>query len=159
MVARSKNMPAGIASSVTVAWWASSAMSGQYSSRLGSDGAAMASVTGLPRAPVSSSPKRAPPPGAPSADRRLDPRHAGAAAGPGCSGRRNCNVLLDDLHWDRPDLDCEPQQARGIPRNLQLDETVSEHTDRLWTSTMLSRGLPNEGSSSSSSSSDLPQPP
>ena len=33
-------------------------MSGQYSSRLGSDGAAMASVTGLPRAPVSSSPKR-----------------------------------------------------------------------------------------------------
>ena len=43
-------MPAGIASSVTVAWWASSAMSGQYSSRLGSDGPAMASVTGLPRA-------------------------------------------------------------------------------------------------------------
>ena len=38
-------MPAGIASSVTVAWWASSAMSGQYSSRLGSDGPAMASVT------------------------------------------------------------------------------------------------------------------
>src|SRR6476469_7747340 len=54
---------------------------------------------------------------------RVDPRHAGAAAGPGCSGRRNCNVLLDDLHWDRPDLDCEPQPARGIPRNLQLDET------------------------------------
>ena len=115
-------MPAGIASSVTVAWWASSAMSGQYSSRLGSDGPATASVTGLPSAPVSSSPKRAPP-GAPSADSRLDPRHAGAAAGPGCSGRRNCNVLLDDLHWDRPDLNCEPQQARGIPRNLQLDET------------------------------------
>src|SRR6476661_1453744 len=104
MVARSKNMPAGIASSVTVAWWASSAMSGQYSSRLGSDGPAMASVTGLPSAPVSSSPKRAPPPGAPSAFSRLDPRHAGAAAGPGCSGRRNCNALLDDLHWDRPDL-------------------------------------------------------
>ena len=36
---------------------------------------------------------------------------------------RNCNVKLDDLHWDRPDLDCEPQQARGIPRNLRLDET------------------------------------
>src|SRR6185503_14139541 len=99
-------------------------MSGQYSSRLGSDGPATASVTGLPSAPVSSSPKRAPP-GAPSADSRLDPRHAGAAAGPGCSGRRNCNVLLDDLHWDRPDLDCEPQQARGIPRNLQLDETMT----------------------------------
>ena len=32
--------------------------------------------------------------------------------------------LLDDLHWDRPDPDCEPQQARGVPRNLQLDETV-----------------------------------
>ena len=44
---------------------------------------------------------------------------------PGCFGRRNCNVNLDDLRWDRPDLDCEPQQARGIPRNLQLDETVS----------------------------------
>ena len=29
----------------------------------------------------------------------------------------------EDLRWDRPDLDCEPQQARGIPRNLQLDET------------------------------------
>ena len=43
---------------------------------------------------------------------------------PGCFGRRNCNVNLDDLRWDRPDLDCEPQQARGIPRNLQLDETV-----------------------------------
>jgi hypothetical protein len=34
-------------------------MSGQYSSRLGSDGAALASVTGLPRAPVSNSAKRA----------------------------------------------------------------------------------------------------
>ena len=42
---------------------------------------------------------------------------------PGCFGRRKCNVNLDDLSWDRPDLDCEPQQARGIPRNLQLDET------------------------------------
>ena len=31
---------------------------------------------------------------------------------------------LDDLYGDRPDLDCEPQQARGIPRNLQLDETM-----------------------------------
>src|SRR4029077_20329330 len=36
---------------------------------------------------------------------------------------RNCNVKLDDLDWDRPDLDCELQQARGIPRNLRLDET------------------------------------
>jgi hypothetical protein len=42
---------------------------------------------------------------------------------PGCFGRRNCNVNLDDLSWDRPDLDCEPQQARCIPRNLQLNET------------------------------------
>ena len=42
---------------------------------------------------------------------------------PGCSGRRNCNVNLDELRGDRPDLDCEPQQAGGIPRNLQLDET------------------------------------
>jgi hypothetical protein len=41
----------------------------------------------------------------------------------GCACRRNCNVNLDDLRGDRPDLDCEPQQARGIPRNLQLDET------------------------------------
>ena len=38
-------------------------------------------------------------------------------------GRRNCNVNLDELRWDRPDLGCEPQQARGITRNLQLDET------------------------------------
>ena len=59
MVARSKNVVEGIASSVTVSRWASSAMSGQYSSRLGSDGAAMASVTDLPRAPVSSFAKRA----------------------------------------------------------------------------------------------------
>ena len=82
------------------------------------------------RAPVSSSPKRAPPPGAPSADRRLDPRHAGAAAGPGCSGRRNCNVNLDERCWGRPDLDCEPQQARGIPRNLRLDETMMGRSRR-----------------------------
>jgi hypothetical protein len=34
-------------------------------------------------------------------------------------------VNLDDLDWDRPELDCELQQVRGIPRNLQLDETVS----------------------------------
>jgi len=27
---------------------------------------------------------------------------------------RNCNVKLDDLEWDRPDLDCELQQARGV---------------------------------------------
>jgi hypothetical protein len=38
-----------------------------------------------------------------------------------CFGRRNCNVNLDELSWDRPDLDCEPQQARVIPRNLQVD--------------------------------------
>jgi hypothetical protein len=37
--------------------------------------------------------------------------------------RRNCNVNLDDLGLGRPDLDCERQRARGIPRNLQLDET------------------------------------
>jgi hypothetical protein len=42
---------------------------------------------------------------------------------PGCSGRRNCNVNLDELRGDRPDLDYEPQQAGGIPRNVQLDET------------------------------------
>jgi hypothetical protein len=36
---------------------------------------------------------------------------------PGCSGRRNCNVNLDELRGDRPDLDYEPQQAGGIPRN------------------------------------------
>ena len=40
-----------------------------------------------------------------------------------CSGLRNCNVNPDDLRPDRPDLDCEPQQARGIPRNVQMDET------------------------------------
>ena len=31
---------------------------------------------------------------------------------------------LDELRGDRPDLDYEPQQAGGIPRNLQLDETA-----------------------------------
>ena len=38
-------------------------------------------------------------------------------------GRRNCKVNPDDLRRDRPDLHCEPQQARAMPRNLQLDET------------------------------------
>jgi hypothetical protein len=37
---------------------------------------------------------------------------------------RNCNVNLDDLDRDRPDLGCEPQQARSIARNLQLDQTM-----------------------------------
>jgi DNA polymerase-3 subunit epsilon len=45
---------------------------------------------------------------------------------PGCSGRRNCNANLDELRGDRPDLHCEPQQAGGIPCNLQLDETDVE---------------------------------
>ena len=36
---------------------------------------------------------------------------------------RNCNVKLDDLDWDRPDIDCELQQETGTPRNLRLDET------------------------------------
>jgi hypothetical protein len=31
----------------------------------------------------------------------------------------------EHLRWDRPDLNCEPQQARGIPRNFQVDETVA----------------------------------
>ena len=30
----------------------------------------------------------------------------------------------EHLRWDRPDLNCEPQQARGIPRNFQVDETA-----------------------------------
>ena len=34
---------------------------------------------------------------------------------PGCVGRRNCNVNLDNRRWDRPDQDCELQQARDIP--------------------------------------------
>jgi hypothetical protein len=55
-----------------------------------------------------------------------DPALRGAATrrGPCRCGRRNCNVNLNNLRWDRPHLDCEPQQARGIPRNLQLDETI-----------------------------------
>jgi hypothetical protein len=36
---------------------------------------------------------------------------------------RNCNVKLDDLDWDRPDIDCELQQETGTARNLRLDET------------------------------------
>jgi hypothetical protein len=46
--------------------------------------------------------------------------------------RRNCNVNLDDLRWDRPDLDGEPQQARGIPRNLHLDETAGVRYGVIW---------------------------
>jgi hypothetical protein len=45
---------------------------------------------------------------------------------PGCADRLNCNVNVDDLRWDRPDLDCEFEQARGIRCNLQLDETMRE---------------------------------
>ena len=48
---------------------------------------------------------------------------------PGCFGRRNCNVNLDDLRWDRPELNCESQQARGIRRNLQVDETAGAVTE------------------------------
>lgn len=47
---------------------------------------------------------------------------------PGCADRLNCNVNLDDLRWDRPGLDCEFEQARGIRRNLQLDETMVSRT-------------------------------
>jgi hypothetical protein len=44
--------------------------------------------------------------------------------------QRNCNVNLDDLDWDRPDMDCEPQHARGIPHHLQLDETTALNRKR-----------------------------
>jgi hypothetical protein len=53
---------------------------------------------------------------------------------PGCVGRRNGNVNLDELRWDRSGQDCEPPQARGIPRNLQLDETRATPTRRCFTS-------------------------
>jgi len=53
-------------------------------------------------------------------DRRADSHRHRA---PGSCARRNCKVSLDDLRWDCPHLDCEPQQVRVIPRNLQLDET------------------------------------
>jgi hypothetical protein len=42
---------------------------------------------------------------------------------PCCCGRRNLQCKSEHLRWDRPDLNCEPQQARGTPRNLQVDET------------------------------------
>ena len=54
---------------------------------------------------------------------------AAAARHAGCAGRRNCNVNLDDLDQDRPDLNCEPLQAPGTVRNLQLDETTWAITD------------------------------
>ena len=57
-----------------------------------------------------------------SADKGLALR-AAAARHAGCAGRRNCDVNLDDLDQDRPDLNCEPLQAPGTARNLQLDET------------------------------------
>ena len=50
------------------------------------------------------------------------PRHLGQLRARR-AGRRNCNVNLDDRRWDRPGLNCEPQQERDIPRNLQLFET------------------------------------
>ena len=53
---------------------------------------------------------------------------------PGCVGRRNGNVNLDELRWDRSGQDCEPPQARGIPRNLQLGETRATPTRRCFTS-------------------------
>src|SRR4029077_2711422 len=56
----------------------------------------------------------------PPRDRRADSHRHRA---PGSCARRNCKVNLDDLRWDCPHLDCEPKQARGNPRNLQLDET------------------------------------
>ena len=43
---------------------------------------------------------------------------------PCCCGRRNCEVNLNTCAGIRSDLNCEPQQARGIPRNLQVDETL-----------------------------------
>jgi hypothetical protein len=46
-----------------------------------------------------------------------------AAEGP---RHRNCKVNLNVLRWACPDLHCESQQARGIPRNLQLDWTVND---------------------------------
>jgi hypothetical protein len=58
-----------------------------------------------------------------SADKGLALR-AAAARHAGCALRRNCNVNLDDLDQDRPDLNCEPLQAPGTARNLQLDETL-----------------------------------
>src|SRR4051812_30702401 len=51
-------------------------------------------------------------------------RSSAGCASPEGPRHRNCNVNLDDLDWERPDLNCERQQARGIPRNLQLDQTM-----------------------------------
>jgi hypothetical protein len=69
------------------------------------------------------------PEGAPTADQS---RHPGTVPGLALGAaaarhvrlfRRNCNVNLDNLRCDRPDLGCEPLQARDMPRNLQLDAT------------------------------------
>jgi hypothetical protein len=38
---------------------------------------------------------------------------------------RKCNVNLDDLRWDCPDIYCERQQEPGIYRNLRPDKTSS----------------------------------
>jgi hypothetical protein len=50
---------------------------------------------------------------------------AGYRRGPRWDCCRNRNVDLNNRRWDRPDLDCEPQQTRGILRNLQVDETTA----------------------------------
>jgi hypothetical protein len=54
-------------------------------------------------------------------------RSIDADAAPVCQfpRHRNCNVNLDELDWFRPDL-MRTQQARGIPRNLKLDETSTQ---------------------------------
>jgi len=54
---------------------------------------------------------------------------AGYRRGPRSDCCRNRNVHLNNRRWDRPDLDCEPQQTRGIRRNLQVDETAGAVTE------------------------------
>src|SRR6476619_781092 len=42
---------------------------------------------------------------------------------------RNCNVKLDDLDWDRPDLGCEPQQSGA---SLAIFAWTRHGLDPVW---------------------------
>ena len=74
---------------------------------------------------------------------------------PGCADRRTCNVNLDDLRWDRPDLDCSNSSKRGASvaifnwtrqvcwcRDCQDDRILADETDRAKLRTRFPRGLP-----------------
>src|SRR3979409_412958 len=43
----------------------------------------------------------------------------------GLSARRNCNLDLNNVASNCPDLLCEPQAGRAVSRNLQPERTIA----------------------------------